>query len=47
MLGEIKCAGTAGRLSRALLEESFEQRLEGGEECAMRLPGGTVLRKEG
>lgn len=45
MLGEIKCAGAAGRLSRALLEESFEQRLEGGEEYAMRLSGGDGAQK--
>lgn len=46
MLGEMKCAGVAGRLSRVLLEESSEQRIEGGKECAMRLSGGTGLRKE-
>lgn len=46
MLGEIKCSGVAGRLSRALLEEFSEQRIEGGEECAMRLSRGQCSEKK-
>lgn len=29
------------------MEESFEQGIKGGEECAVRLFGGRVFRKEG
>lgn len=46
ILGEIVCS-LRSTVSGVLLKESFQQRLEGGEECAVRLSGGTVLRKEG
>lgn len=44
-MGEIKCAVVNSLVRGFLPDKSFEQRIEGSEEYALRLSGRRVLRR--